>query len=306
MRSLMGRARWSLVGCLFLVACGPKVRDDNDPSLAAPPVIQKAPSKNQEARDKAAQLAKQDKLNGFLAGYVRAATGGEKGLPAGLEGPWKLHAPGNPTEKSSTLIGEILNGGEGDLTDVHAQVSKTRVVFAGAGKREGKVLSCAGVVEPLEAKGAALVTVGCQDPESGDTQYTVHLGENTALAPLLAKAVDTPVPGAISPEWRGLWSASATACSKTGKPEPLLRVLITPSVITQTDKPNGATYVQVSTRPSGKNLSFDAQGGGLRDSSPCGGTLGENKSAPKVLAPRCDAGLQLAFFLCKKVPQKGL
>lgn len=309
MRALMRRARWCLAFCFLLVgpvACGPKVRDDNDPSLAAPPVIQKPPSKNQEARDKAAQVAKQGKLDGFIAGYVRAASGGESGLPPGLEVPWKLHAPGNPAEKSSTLIGEILSGGEGDLTDIHSKTSKTRVVFSGTGKREGKTLSCAGAIEPLETKGVALVTVGCQDPESGDTRYTVHIGENAALTPLLAKAEDTPVEGALTPEWRGLWSASAMACSKTGKPEPTLRVLITPSVIVQTDKPNGAAYVQIAAKPSGKNLVFDAHGGGLGDASPCGGTVGENKGAPKVVAPRCESGLQPPFFLCKKVPQKGL
>lgn len=307
MRALMGRARWLVLGCLLLLACGPKVRDDNDPSIAsAAPPIPKAPSKNQEARDKAAQVAKQGKLDGFVSGYVRAASGGENGLPAGLEGPWKLHAPGNPTEKTSTLGGEALNGGEGDLTDLHSKVSKARVVFSGTGKREGKTLSCAGVVEPLEIKGTALVTVGCQEPESGDTRFTVHIGENAALAGLLAKGADTPTEGAIPNEWLGLWAASTTACSKTGKPEPKNRVLISPTVIVQTDKPGGAAYVQINARASGKNQVFDGLGGGLGDVTPCGGTIGENKSAPKVLAPRCETGLQQAFFLCKKVPQKGL
>lgn len=289
------------------MGCGPKVRDDNDPSLvssaAAPP---KAPSKNQEARDKAAQVARQGKLDSFVAGYVRAAAGGDSGLPAGLEVPWKLRAPGNPAEKTSTLGGEVLTGGEGDLTDIHSRVNKTRVVFSGTGKREGKSLSCAGVIEPLETKGGALVTVGCQEPESGDTRFSVHIGENAALPGVLAKGADTPVEGAIPPEWRGLWAASPMACSKTGKPEPTVRLLMTPSVIVQTDKPNGAAYVQVNARAAGKNQSFEALGGGLEDVIPCGGTIGENKSAPKVLAPRCETGLKQAYFLCKKVPQKGL
>lgn len=281
------------------------MRDDEDPTLTAAP-LPKAPSKNQETRDKAALLARQGKLDSFGAGYLKAAGGGINGLPAGLEGPWKLRALGTLAEKSATLGGEVLAGSEGDLTDLRSQTSKQRVAFTGTGKRDGKALSCAGVVEPLETKGMALVTVGCQEAESGETRYTLHLGENAALPGVLAKGNDAAIDAAVAPDWRGLWSASATPCSKTGKPAPTQRVLVTPSVVAEIGKPGGPAYVQLVSRAAGTGLAFESHGGSLQDASICGGTLGATKLGPKVLSPRCDAGLQPPLYLCKKITQKGL
>lgn len=215
------------------------------------------------ARAEQAETTRREERAQVFGVYALGLEAGEATLPKGFPTVWRFaKAPAVSPFNAGIWITDDT------LTDTHVLVESDRLRLGGTSTRQGKAVTCAGVVEPAGDEPAVFAT-SCADA-SGAAFYRVvrvHLPE---LASLLVNA--PPSKGTLPVAQRGTFKATTTDCKAPGK-----KITFTASTIVEDD---GLVLAAVTASPTGLGTVLGAIN--VPDARTCSGMLDRWDGHPRL------------------------